>query len=303
MINEVLFGENNEKCWININSDNKEKGLNIYNKFGITEEILNYALDRNERARIEYDEILKMFILIFNIPKKEKSENYFETIPITFLVKNNYLITISNNKNRYVLSYVEKILEKDPKLSIFKLLFSSLVSVSGLFFPLIEEVDKERRIVNDKLRQKTTKANLLRLSDLEIGNVYLVSALTQNTILLEQVQKNKIFGTLTQIEKEQLDDALIESKQIVEMISLSSKILKQSSITYNSILNNNLNDSMKLLTVLSVLLTVPTIITGFFGMNMSLPFEKSSFGWEIVVVISIISWFGLAIILSKRLKD
>lgn len=303
MVNEILFGEKNKNCWINIDSDIKGKGLNIYSKYGITDEILNYALDKNERARIEYDEILEMFILIFNIPKKEKSENYFETIPITFLVKGNYFITIVNSRNKYAISLMEQLLIKDANISIFKFLFSSLVKISGLFFPLIEEVDKERKIINDKLRQKTTKTNLLRLSDLEIGNVYLVSALTQNTILLEQVQKNKIFGRLTQIEKEQLEDALIEAKQIVEMISLSSKILKQSSVTYNSILNNNLNDSMKLLTVLSVLLTVPTIITGFFGMNMELPFESSIYGWETVIIISIIAWFGLTIILSRRLKE
>lgn len=86
------------------------------------------------------------------------------------------------------------------------------------------------------------------------------------------------------------------------MTQLSSQILQQLSGTYNNILNNNLNDTMKILTVLSILLTVPTIITGFFGMNMPLPLEHNALGWIIAIFISAILWFGLSAILRKILN-
>ena len=87
-------------------------------------------------------------------------------------------------------------------------------------------------------------------------------------------------------EKEQLDDALIEAKQAVEMTQLAFQILEQLSGTYNNLLNNNLNDTMKFLTVWSLLLTVPSIVTSFFGMNVPLPFTNTVFGWGIALLIS-----------------
>lgn len=103
-------------------------------------------------------------------------------------------------------------------------------------------------------------------------------------------------------EKESLDDVLIEAQQLVEMTQLSSQILQQLSGTYNNVLNNNLNDTMRILTVLSVLLTIPTIVSGFFGMNVPLPFEHNASGWIIVIVISLFLWFGLSYVLRKMMK-
>ncbi|EJY6073953.1 magnesium transporter CorA family protein, partial [Listeria monocytogenes] len=170
------------------------------------------------------------------------------------------------------------------------------------FFPYVEEMDTDRRTINDKLKIKTTKKNLLSLSDLETGIVYFVSASKQNAALLEQMKAHMIYRELNEVEKEQFEDALIEARQLVEMTGLSSQILQQLSGTYNNILNNNLNDTMKILTALSILLTVPTIITGFFGMNMPLPLEHNTFGWIVTIFISVILWFGLSFILRKLMR-
>lgn len=97
-----------------------------------------------------------------------------------------------------------------------------------------------------------------------------MTATKQNAVLLEQVKAQAIFSSFTDKEKEELDDALIEARQAVEMTRLSSEILDQLSGTYNNLLNNNLNDTMKILTIWSLLLTIPTIVTGFFGMNVPL---------------------------------
>ncbi|EOH98715.1 hypothetical protein UAW_01311 [Enterococcus haemoperoxidus ATCC BAA-382] len=86
------------------------------------------------------------------------------------------------------------------------------------------------------------------------------------------------------------------------MVQLTSQVLQQLSGTYNNILNNNLNDTMKILTVLSILLTIPTIVTGFFGMNMPLPLEHNILGWVIAIGISLLGWIGLSFILRLILK-
>ena len=136
------------------------------------------------------------------------------------------------------------------------------------------------------------------MSDLEIGLVYLVSATKQNAVLLEQIKALSFFRLMDDNEKEQLDDALIEAKQAVEMTQLAFQILEQLSGTYN----NLLNDTMKFLTVWSLLLTVPSIVTSFFGMNVPLPFTNTVFGWGIALLISLVLSGWMLIALWRRIK-
>lgn len=221
---------------------------------------------------------------------------------MTLLIKNKQILTITNNANIYIIQYMEKYLTKQPNSSVYKFLFESLYMITDKFFPMIEEMNRERNHINDMLKEKTTKKNLLVLSDVETGVAYFISATKQNAVLLEQIKSNVIFQSLNEDEKEQWEDTLIEARQLVEMAQLTSQVLQQLSGTYNNILNNNLNDTMKILTVLSILLTMPTIVTGFFGMNMPLPLEHNILGWVIAIGISLIGWFGLAFILRLILK-
>lgn len=292
----------NDITWINIQTEDKSELKRFYEHYEIDEEIVDYSLDENERAHLDYDQRTNTFVLIFNVTNPQKIDNHYETIPMTFIVKDNILLTVTNEINHYVSDIMMKQVTSEEVESIFQFLFGSLFMIIDSFFPYIEEMDRDRKIINNKLKEKTTKQNLLLLSDLETGIIYFVSASKQNVVLLEQVKAHQIFRLLTESEKERLDDVLIEARQLVEMTQLSSQILQQLSGTYNNVLNNNLNDTMKILTVLSILLTVPTIITGFFGMNMPLPFEHNIFGWMFTIGISVLLWFTLSFILRRLMK-
>ncbi|MBC1550090.1 magnesium transporter CorA family protein [Listeria sp. FSL L7-1434] len=298
---QTVFG-NGKYNWINIDTDNTENLADFYEKYQIDNEVIAYSIDRNERAHFEYDQKTNTFVVVFNVPDQRKIDNHYETIPMVFIIKDEQLITITNNDNQYITRKMKRYLADSDGVTVFQFLFSSLYFVMDAFFPYVEEMDMDRRMINDKLKIKTTKKNLLSLSDLETGIVYFVSASKQNAALLEQMKAHLIYRELNEVEKEQFEDALIEAKQLVEMTGLSSEILQQLSGTYNNILNNNLNDTMKILTTLSILLTVPTIITGFFGMNMPLPLEHNVFGWLITILISIVLWFGLSFILRKLMR-
>ncbi|MBC1378738.1 magnesium transporter CorA family protein [Listeria innocua] len=298
---QTIFG-NELYNWININTDKADNLEDIYTTYDIDEEVIAYSLDRNERAHFEYDQKSDTFVVVFNVPDQRKIDNHYETIPMVYIIKGKQLLTITNKNNQYIVKKMNKYLKENEDVTILQFLFSSLYLVMDSFFPYVEEMDIDRKIINDKLKIKTTKKNLLSLSDLETGIVYFLSASKQNAALLEQMKTHVIFRMLNEVEKEQFEDALIEARQLVEMTELSSQILQQLSGTYNNILNNNLNDTMKILTALSILLTVPTIITGFFGMNMPLPLEHNAFGWIVAIFISVLLWFGLSFILRKLMR-
>lgn len=298
---QTVFG--NEKYnWVNIDTDKTTKLEEIYATYKIDEEVIAYSIDRNERAHFEYDQKTNTFVVVFNVPDQRKIDNHYETIPMVFIIKDTQLLTISNKNNQYIVKKMNRYLEENTEVTILQFLFCSLYLVMDSFFPYVEEMDVDRKTINDKLKIKTTKKNLLSLSDLETGIVYFLSASKQNAALLEQMKTHLIYREMNEVEKEQFEDALIEARQLLEMTELSSQILQQLSGTYNNILNNNLNDTMKILTALSILLTVPTIITGFFGMNMPLPLEHNAFGWMVAIFISVLLWFGLSFVLRKLMK-
>lgn len=296
----VNFG--NSCSWININSDLISEYSSIYETYEIDSEMLEYALDEHERAHIEYDRRKETLIVIYNVIKQSLNSNQYETIPMTFIVRKNQIITITNHHNEYIVQAMKEELKERPDISLFTFLFSSLFMITEYYFPKIEKLKKEQELLSQMLRQKTTKKNLFALSDLEIGSVYLVSATKQNAIVLEQLKTQTVFKVLDDVEKEELEDSLIEAKQLVEMTSINLQILHQLSGTYNNVLNNNLNDTMKLLTVISILLTVPDIVTGFFGMNVQIPFTEHSHGWGIVLGIILAIWILVSVILFRLMK-
>lgn len=284
----------NHRDWINIDSDLITENSHLYQKYAIDQETIEYALDRNERAHMDYNRENGTITFIYNVLDLEREKQYYETIPMTFIVQDNRLVTISNADNAYIISQMQRYVDSHQSLSIYKLLFAGLEMISNAYYPVIERLDKQKDEVNRLLRQTTTSKNLYTLSDLETGMVYLVSAAAQNRLLLEHIKGHAIYRRLNEVEKEQFDDAMIEARQLVSMTELISQVLHQLSSSYNNVLNNNLNNNLSTLTIMEVLLGVLAVVTGFFGMNVPLPFVDKSYTWIVICIVSFFLWLFLA---------
>ena len=271
--------------WINLDLDKLKKLEDLSEIYGLDKETIEYALDRNERAHMDYHRENGTVTFIYNVLNLKKDKEYYEAFPMTFIVEHHRLITISNTKNAYVIEQMTRYLESHDTLSIYKFLFASLEIISNAYYPVIEQMDKSKDEVNGLLRQRTTKKNLFALSDLETGMVYLTAAAKQNRMLLEQ-----------------FDDAMIEAHQLVSMTDLISQVLQQLSASYNNILNNNLNDNLTTLTIISVLLAVLAVVTGFFGMNVPLPLTDEPHAWLYISLASAGLWIVLSLLLRKIAK-
>ena len=285
--------------WINLDVEKIKNLEDLSEIYGLDKETIEYALDKNERAHMDYNRENGTVTFIYNVLDLEKDKDYYEAIPMTFIVENKRMITISNHKNAYVIDQMLAYLDSHESLSIYKFLFASLEIISNAYYPIIEKMDKSKDEVNSLLRQRTTKKNLFALSDLETGMVYLTAAAKQNRLLLEHIQGHALYRKFNDVEREQFDDAMIEAHQLVSMTDLISQVLQQLSASYNNILNNNLNDSLSILTIISVLLAVLAVITGFFGMNVPLPFTEEPNAWIYILMASLILWAALSQWLKK----
>lgn len=285
--------------WINLDIEKIKNLEDLSEIYGLDKETIEYALDRNERAHMDYNRENGTVTFIYNVLDLEKDKEYYEAIPMTFIVENKRMITISNHKNAYVIDQMSAYLDSHESLSIYKFLFAGLEIISNAYYPVIEEMDKSKDEISALLRQTTTKKNLFALSDLETGMVYLTAAAKQNRLLLEHIQGHALYRRFNDVEREQFDDAMIEAHQLVSMTDLISQVLQQLSASYNNILNNNLNDSLSILTIISVLLAVLAVITGFFGMNVPLPFTEEPNAWIYILMTSLILWVALSQWLKK----
>jgi MIT family metal ion transporter corA len=285
------------RSWINIDSDLIAETSQLYQKYGIDQETIEYALDKNERAHMDYNRENGTVTFIYNVLDMEKEKEYYETIPMTFIVQGPRLVTISNRDNAYIIAQMERYVDNHESLSTFKLLFAGLEMISNAYYPIIERLDKHKDEITRLLRKTTTSKNLYALSDVETGMVYLASAAKQNRMLLEHIKAHLIYRQFDDVEKEQFDDAMIEARQLVYMTELNCQVLQQLSSSYNNILNNNLNDNLTTLTILEALLAVLAVVTGFFGMNVPLPFTNDPNAWIYISVASFVLWLMLSRIL------
>lgn len=285
-------------AWINLDLDKLKKLEDLSEIYGLDKETIEYALDRNERAHMDYHRENGTVTFIYNVLNLKKDKAYYEAFPMTFIVEHRRLITISNTKNAYVIEQMTRYLDSHDTLSIYKFLFASLEIISNAYYPVIEQMDKSKDEVNGLLRQRTTKKNLFALSDLETGMVYLTAAAKQNRMLLEHIQGHALYRSFNEIEREQFDDAMIEAHQLVSMTDLISQVLQQLSASYNNILNNNLTT----LTIISVLLAVLAVVTGFFGMNVPLPLTDEPHAWLYISLASAGLWIILSLLLRKIAK-
>ncbi|BBP10295.1 magnesium transporter CorA family protein [Streptococcus sp. 116-D4] len=297
MVLEKQLG--NGCTWIDLDVDKIKNMEDLSDIYGLDKETIEYALDRNERAHMDYNRETETVTFIYNVLDLEKDKEYYEAIPMTFIVEKQRMITISNHKNAYVIDQMSAYLDSHESLSIYKFLFAGLEIISNAYYPVIEEMDKSKDEISALLRQTTTKKNLFALSDLETGMVYLTAAAKQNRLLLEHIQGHTLYRRFNDVEREQFDDAMIEAHQLVSMTDLISQVLQQLSASYNNILNNNLNDSLSILTIISVLLAVLAVITGFFGMNVPLPFTEEPNAWIYILMTSLILWVALSQWLKK----
>ncbi|MDG3147171.1 magnesium transporter CorA family protein, partial [Streptococcus suis] len=166
---EKRFGNNNELSWIIIHSEREMIDKQLVEDYGLDKELVSYALDKNERAHLKYNVKLDRLLLIFNLLDITKEDNYYETTPMAFIVQQNQFITIFNARNAYFLEKLEKYLMDHSVMSCFQFLFAALTLTSKEYFPILDQLESDKEILNSKLRKRTTKQLLFELSDLETG--------------------------------------------------------------------------------------------------------------------------------------
>lgn len=282
---QMYLGEEGKKYyWRVVDVSNIADVETLETKFDLTEEMAEYVLDSNERARVEYDG--KNLFVVIHVPAFTQNNGHYETRSIKFFVNSESVFMFVTYDTNYIVPQIEKYIKAEEASSPMMLLFLSLFVISDSFMPILDKLNEERLHLNRRLRINTNNQGIWDLSDLEVGLIYLGEATRQNVVAIRQMRITSAIKKCNEAEKEELEDAYIEAKQASDMADMAASIVEQMSGMYNNLINIKLNETMRIMTIWSLLMTIPTVISGFFGMNVDLPFAKMEGGWILISVIT-----------------
>ncbi|MDF7637554.1 magnesium transporter CorA family protein [Leuconostocaceae bacterium ESL0958] len=265
----------------------------LINDHGLTERMIGYAADHNESVRVEYDPDADESLIIIDVISAQPEPVLTRPIGIVFI--HGDLFTFTHRATDYI---KKELLAREAKTAVgdqsaFQFLISGLYPLMTMYGDQITEINRQRRAIQAQFgdRKMLTKQTN-DLLHLQIQMIYLQNSLANNLIMFEQIARND--GHKMSEEDEDLLEAVrVEVDQAKDMAGLAMEVINAVSDATGSLGNRDLNWTMKVLTVYSIVFTIPTMVSGFYGENVDyLPFAAHQSGWWVTIIIMILSMAG-----------
>ncbi len=288
-------------CWINLADPTSEEILRVQTLTGVTREYLSDPLDRDERPRLDVDDDGTVLIVV-HVPYHEPNENLhpFNTLPLGVVHTTNAVITVCNRPTPIAASFLDQIRRVCPPEQKFRFTFHLLWHAAILYLRYLRDIRQRADLVEQELHETISNEGLIRLLNIEKSLVYFTTSLKADDILLSRIRTTRQLD-IDEDDLDVLEDVRVEYQQALEMASIHSNILTGTLDAFASIISNNLNNVMKFLTSMTIVLTVPMLIASLFGMNTWLPFAKSgAWGFCAIVGLSLLLVAATVIFFSRK---
>lgn len=297
--NVVVPTEEIEKgCWIDLIKPTPEELRLVSEATGIYEEFLHYPLDDEELARVEVED--DQMMVIINVPIKNEAEVMYETLPLGIVQNDDFIVTVCLADMSLGQEFVNSRLKNVATFKKTRFLFQLFQKETNLYVRYLRDIRHRNDIIERELHKSMKNRELFQLLDQEKSLVYFSTSLRSNDKVMEKLLRSK-YLKMYEEDEDLLEDVLIENKQAMEMVEIYSSITSGTMDAFASIISNNLNIVMKLLAGITIVLSIPTMISSFFGMNVSLPISPNNpWGFLIILVISVVACLIGAVLLSRK---
>jgi magnesium transporter len=284
-------------CWIDARAVNSEDLHRLEDEFGIDSELLADIMDIDEQSRIEKEDTYTAIIV--RLPAYEDSQDVsFFTVPLGIILFQDKIVTICQHSS----DALDDILRNRIRGFSFDNQNTFVLNLLGrgafTFLKSLKELNKRTNVIKNELQRSIKNKELIQLLSIQKSLVYFTTSIKTNELLLEKLQKSSLIR-FKDAEQELLEDVVIENRQAIEMANIYSSILTGTMDAFASVISNNLSIVMKRLTVVSIVLMIPTLIYSFFGMNLAFPFNTDTMStvW-IVTIVSMLASIGGAFLLN-----
>lgn len=275
--------------WHHIEKPKNNEIDNICSKYDIPDDFIRDPLDKDERSRIEIEN--GSLLIIIRVPLKNKdSEIPFVTIPLGIILpkEENKVLTVSSDEAlvKHIIKTRQKNCEDDSTLHF---IFNLIYKIAILYIEDLKSINNLISEYENHLRKSMRNQELIRLFNLEKSLVYFTTSLKSNEMMLEKMRAVRQYrNMLNDADIETLDDIIIEYKQALETSMIYSNVLSGMMDAFASVISNNLNQVMKFLTSFAIVLTIPIMISGIYGMNVALPLQHNPHAFSILIISSVI---------------
>jgi magnesium transporter len=286
-------------CWIDARNVDKTDLERLEQEFGIAGELLTDIMDVDEQARIEKD--ADYTALIVRLPVFDPAyEVAFFTMPAGVILFADKIVTICPGSSEALEDLTKNRLRGFSIRNKSSFVLNLLGRAAFTFLKALKELNKRANLTERELQRSIKNNELIQLLSFQKSLVYFTTSIKTNELLLEKLQKSPLIR-FKEDERDLLEDVVTDNKQALEMANIYSSILTGTMDAFASVISNNLNIVMKRLSIVSIVLMIPTLIYSFFGMNVELPLASSSVAvWGIGLVSLLASLLGAVLLNADR---
>lgn len=288
-------------CWIHLIDPLSTEIEQVAECTGLDIEFLRAALDKEESSRLDVEE--EQILVLLDIPVMDVVETSarYNTFPLGIILNNDFIVTVCLQENNITDDFLEQKIKTFYTYKKSRFILQMLLRIDKYYMSFLKQIDKASKNVEINLRKSMKNKELIELMELERSLVFFSTSLKSNQTTLEKMMKLKMMKKYPE-DEDLLEDVIIENRQAIEMATIYSNILSGTMDAFASIINNNLNMVMKLLTSITIVMAIPTIIGSFFGMNVRIPWGDFNYGFiSIIGITAIISGIVLFILSRKNL--
>ena len=262
-------------CWVNITNPTESDQLWLQEHLPIvTDEYLREATDTDEVSRVEQEDDFLMIVVRIPHFQGVDSDKPFTVLPIMFIISDTVFISICKEENAILQEFIKERVKGFHTAKKYKFLLQFMFQTASKFLLHLRKINKNVDDIEDQLAKSLKNEDLMELLRYEKTLIYYITALRSNEAMMRRLDHMRIFR-LYEEDEYLLEDVIIENTQALEMTKTSQNIIKQIADAYFSIINNNVNSVVKLLTLVTICISIPTLVASFYGMNIPLPAQNS----------------------------
>ena len=294
-------------CWVNVVAPTAEEQAMLHDQLGVVPEFLRSALDDEESSHVDFDDDTRQVLVIVDCPfvedereAEDPTMTQYDTHPLAVLIipEKDVIVTLSLRQNPTVNDFTSRYIYQMNTHQRTRLLLGIFLRVAQRFLVYLRNINRQF-IKNEKALQKSlSNKDLIKMLGLEKSLVYFNTSLKADEATLVRINSGRSLK-LYEDDKDLLEDVFIEIRQAIEMCTIYSTILNGTMDTYGNVIANNMNVVMRTLTIVAIVLALPTIVFSFYGMNVEqLPFITSPVFPLVLSVVAVVS----AILVMQRMK-
>jgi magnesium transporter len=293
-----LLTEPINNCWINV-VDPTGQEIAWLQQQGLYPDYITYPLDLDERARTERENGELLIVLRVPWYQGEASDIPYTTIPLGIILTDKFIVTICRRQNDILEEFASGRVKHLSTGKKQRFILRLLLATANRYLAYLREINKQVDQLEDQLQLSTRNREVLALLKYQKSLTYFTTALKTNELMMERLQRSQMFKAYEE-DEDLLEDVITENQQAIEMTNISSNILSNLMDAFASVISNNLNSVMKFLASITIILSLPTMIASFYGMNVNLPLERHTLAFPMILAVSLLLSIAVAFLFSRR---